>query len=530
MTETKPYPPKPDHTHSVMGVWTAVAVAGVAFAMLLSVIALAALALRPSVDQSTADRLVQEAVDNLDLPTSGGPGMAVDTSHSVTPTLTPVADLQPAPAGEVHVVYAPNAGEPIVRDYQATYEVRLEVIENVCEIDAENGVKVNMWGYRIDGDTEVVCGTPAPILRGRVGDVVTITLTNLATNTNPHNIDFHAVTGQGGGAADLTAAPGETKSIQARLLYAGAFMYHCAYGDVPVHIAHGMYGMFIVDPETPLPPVDHEWAVVQSEWYVTEPDASGLVEVDKAAMTAEEPRYVVFNGRVGAIAGDNALQMGVGERSRIYFVNEGLNLNSNFHPIGSHWDAVYPEAATTPGNPIIRGSQSTLVVAGGGTVVEVVGQVPQTILLVDHAITRTFYKGALGMIVVSGSEDPEVFSAATAAPDTGGETPPPTDAVDVTITKDGWVDPNNAQDAFSPNEVTIEVGMTVTWTNGDAILHTVTSGVSANNVGTPDGLFDSGFLNTGETWSYTFTEVGEFPYFCTPHPWMNGKVIVVPAA
>ena len=86
--------------------------------------------------------------------------------------------------------------------------------------------------------------------------------------------------------------------------------------------------------------------------------------------------------------------MQVGERARIYFVNAGLNLISSFHPIGSHWDVVYQEAALL--NEPLRGSQTTLVPAGGGTVVELIGQVPSTIILVDHALARTFDKGALG--------------------------------------------------------------------------------------------------------------------------------------
>ena len=456
------------------------------------------------------------------------PAGPITTATSVVPELTPIAELAPAPAGERHVSYAPDAGDPIARDYQAAYEVRLEVLENVCPIDAEKGVRVSMWGYRVEGDTQVTCGTPGPVLRGRVGDAVTITLTNLPGNTHPHNIDFHAVTGQGGGAADLTVVPGETRSITVRLLYPGAFMYHCAYGDVPVHIMHGMYGIFIVDPETPLPTVAHEWAMTQSEWYLTPTDATGLADIDKTAMTAEEPTYVVFNGVIGALTGDNTLRMAVGERARIYFVNEGLSLNSNFHPIGSHWDAVYPEGATLPGNPIIRGSQSTLVVTGGGTVVELVAQVPQTILLVDHALTRTFYKGALATIVVEGSANPEIFQAAGSGQPPATQSPPPANAVQVAITKDGWLDPTNAENAFSPNSISVTVGTTVTWTNKDATMHTVTSGTSASNVGTPDGRFDSGFISEGTSWSYTFTEAGEFPYFCKPHPWMIGKVIVTP--
>jgi nitrite reductase (NO-forming) len=119
---------------------------------------------------------------------------------------------------------------------------------------------------------------------------------------------------------------------------------------------------------------------------------------------------VTFNGRTDALVGENSLTMNVGERGRIYFVNEGLNLDSNFHPIGAQWDLVYPEAATHQANRAIRGSQSTLVVAGGGTVVEIDALVPSTIILVDHALVRTFYKGAIGTIVISGDANPELFS------------------------------------------------------------------------------------------------------------------------
>ena len=101
--------------------------------------------------------------------------------------------------------------------------------------------------------------------------------------------------------------------------------------------------------------------------------------------------------------------MQVGERARIYFVNAGLNLISSFHAIGSHWDVVYPEAALL--NAPLRGSQTTLVPAGGGTVVELIGQVPSAIILVDHALARAFDKGAIGQIIVEGEPNPEIFEA-----------------------------------------------------------------------------------------------------------------------
>ncbi len=478
--------------------------------------------------------LLGAAFANSDNSTSE-PEFAV--TDNIRPDLTPVAQLRGAPDSEEHLSYAPDVPAPIDRDDQAIYAVHIESIEGVCPLDPAKGIFTEMWGFRVAGDDEIVCGSPGPILRGRVGDMVQITLTNMPGNSHPHNIDFHAVTGQGGGAADLTVNPGETATIQIRLLYPGAFMYHCAFGDVPSHIAHGMYGMFVVDPEVPLPEVDHEWAIMQSEWYLGEPDSNGLAPYDPALVLAEEPTFVTFNGRTNALTGDNTLAMEVGERARIYFVNEGLALSSNFHPIGSHWDLVYPEAATHSANRAIRGSQSTLVVAGGGTVVEIDALYPQTILLVDHALQRTFYKGAIGTIVVTGEADPELFSVPVPAEDAGltapaSTTPPAVDTgtgetATVNI-PEGAFDPNNTENAFDPLEITVAVGTTVTWTNADAIAHTVTSGVSDGVSPTPDGMFDSGFVNEGDTFSYTFTEAGEFDYYCLPHPWMIGKVIVTP--
>ncbi len=494
-----------------------------------------------------------------DLPAADLVELSGASTGSIIPELVPIDELAMAPADEQHVAYAPDVPPPIERTDQRVFEVRLESIEGVCPLDPENGIEFDMWGYRVEGDDEIVCGSPGPILRGRVGDLARITLTNVSTNLHPHNIDFHAVTGQGGGAADLTVAPGETATIEARLLYPGAFMYHCAFGDVPEHIAHGMYGMFIVDPEQPLPPADHEWAIMQSEWYVTEPDADGLVELDRDALFAEEPRYVTFNGRTDALAGDNALTMQVGERARFYVVNEGLNLDSNWHPIGSHWDTVYPEAATHSVNGVIRGSQSTLVVAGGGTITDLIGQVPSTIILVDHALVRTFYKGAIGLVIVEGDENAEIFGVGvsdagsaepaeteateTEATETAGDEPAeeaasePADgeaetatvATDAVTIPDGAWDPANADTAYSPGIIQVAAGTTVTWTNDDTVVHTVTSGDSDGRIGTPDGLFSSGDMLPGESFSFTFDDVGEFPYYCVPHPWMVGTVVVTEA-
>lgn len=468
---------------------------------------------------------------------AGAAANAVSTADVVTPELTPKAQL--SVANEVNVSVAPNVPPRTTRTEQAIVEVHFEVVENVSVLDPTTGLEYETWGYRIPGDTEV-SGTPGPLIRARVGDVLRFTITNPEGNVHPHNVDFHAVTGDHGGAGGTEVVPGETRTIEARLLYPGIFMYHCAHGDVPMHIVSGMYGGILVDPAEPLSHADQEWYVVQSEFYLTGTD--GLAQTDRRAVTDEHPTLVLFNGAVGAIAGENALTMEVGQRARIYFVNAGINLISSFHPIGSHWDRVYPEGALLS-NPI-RGSQTTLVPAGGGTVVEMIGQYPGMIVLVDHALGRAFDKGAIGQVSVVGPANLEIFegdervdAGAHVHPgtETGTTTPaaPPEDIdgplEEVSILPgsgdfqemdhpDEFADSETPGD-YSVNVLTIKAGTTVRWTNEDGMLHTVTD---------VNGTFDSGFMNQGDTWSYTFNEPGEFEYFCAPHPWMRAKVIVEP--
>ena len=79
-------------------------------------------------------------------------------------------------------------------------------------------------------------------------------------------------------------------------------------------------------------------------------------------------------------------------------------------------------------------------------------------------------------------------------------------------------------DCFIPHTVTVSAGGEVIWTNSDNAAHTVTSGVLSE--GGPDGVFDSGLFSPGAEFSHTFEEVGEYPYFCLVHPWMEGLVVV----
>ncbi|MGB0896616.1 MAG: copper-containing nitrite reductase [Flavobacteriaceae bacterium] len=266
-------------------------------------------------------------------------------------------------------------------------------------------------GTMTDGTTYVYWtfggSVPGSFIRTRVGDEVEFTLSNHPDNKLPHNIDLHAVTGPGGGATSSFVAPGHKKTFSFKTLNPGLYVYHCATAPVGMHIANGMYGLILVEPEGGLPPVDKEYYVMQGDFYTKgENGAPGLQAFDMKKAVDEDADYVVFNGKVGALTGDNAITANVGETVRIYMGNGGPNLVSSFHVIGEIFDKVYVEG----GSQINEDVQTTLIPAGGAAIVEFKVDVPGTFILVDHSIFRAFNKGALGMLKVNGKEDKQLYS------------------------------------------------------------------------------------------------------------------------
>ena len=212
--------------------------------------------------------------------------------------------------------------------------------------------------------------------------------------------------------------PGQEGAFEFLALNPGLYVYHCATPSVPQHIANGMYGLILVEPEKGLPRVDREYYVMQGEFYTKGKTlAPGLQPLDPAKLTAERPEYVVFNGKMGALLGDAAVKATVGETVRLFVGNGGPNLISSFHVIGEIFDSVYTDAALGGGTPA-RNVQTTLVPAGGAAIVEMKVQVPGRFLLVDHSIVRAMEKGALGMLAVTGAEQPGLFK--TLVPGTHG--------------------------------------------------------------------------------------------------------------
>ncbi len=302
------------------------------------------------------------------------------------------------------LAYAPDVPPPITRTEPAIVEVDLDASSIMGHID--NSRVYRFWTFNAH--------VPGPFIRTRVGDTLEIHFTNHDTNGMPHNIDFHAVTGPGGGAQVTTIAPGQKPAVASfKLLNPGLYMYHCAVPPMVDHIANGMYGLILVEPEGGLPKVDREFYVMQSEVY-TEPQAEGtnVLQFSHDAAVREQPQFVLFNGSELSMFSTNALKASTGEKLRIFFGNAGPNLVSSFHVIGTTLTVYHDGVFSDPPQHFV---QTTLVPAGGASVVEFTPEVPGTYTLVDHSMGRV-QRGASGDLNVEGAPRPEIYRSEPSGP------------------------------------------------------------------------------------------------------------------
>lgn len=286
----------------------------------------------------------------------------------------------------------------ITRTAPETVRVDLETVEVEARLDA--GTSYQFWTFN---------GTvPGPFVRVRIGDTVEVHLKNNENSVMMHNVDFHAATGPGGGAAATTAAPGEEKMVTFKALNPGLYVYHCAVPPVASHISHGMYGLILVEPEGGLPPVDREFYVMQGEIYTEESIGStGLLTDSYDKLLNETPEYFVFNGHVGALTDHYPLKANVGETVRIFFGVGGPNFTSSFHVIGEIFDKAYQLGSVT--SPPIENVQSISCPPGSANIVEFKLDVPGRFVLVDHALSRA-ERGLAGYLIVEGPENLEIFN------------------------------------------------------------------------------------------------------------------------
>jgi nitrite reductase (NO-forming) len=318
------------------------------------------------------------------------------------------------------------SSEPVVVSNPATKGA--DIVRDPTEIPAEIGVRepqtvridleaVEVLGQLADGTTYKYWTfngqVPGPFVRVRVGDTIEVHMKNMTGSSMAHSVDFHAVTGPGGGATMTQTKPGEETMFTAKVLNPGLYVYHCATPMVAEHIANGMYGMILVEPEEGLPPVDREFYVMQGEVYTKEAFGStGLLTEDTQAILNENPQYLVFNGAVGGLTDQKPLKANVGETVRIFFGVGGPNFTSSFHVIGEIFDRVYEQASLT--SPVLTNVQTTSVPPGGATMVEFKLEVPGRYILVDHALAR-LQRGLAGFLMVEGPENHDIINGTTTA-------------------------------------------------------------------------------------------------------------------
>lgn len=286
---------------------------------------------------------------------------------------------------------------PISKRGPQTIRVDLTTVE--VEGRLAEGTTYGYWTF--DGKV------PGPFLRVRVGDTVDVRLKNSSDSAMVHSVDFHAATGPGGGAASTQTNPGDEKTVKFKALIPGLYVYHCATPMVAHHIANGMYGLILVEPEGGLPVVDREFYVMQGEIYTEAAFGQhGSQEFNVEKLLNERPEYFVFNGSVGALSKLHPLEAKVGETVRIFFGVGGPNFTSSFHVIGEMFDRVYNLGGVL--SEPLKGIQTVSVPPGGAVIAEMKLEVPGNYILVDHALSR-LERGLAGILHVEGPANPEIY-------------------------------------------------------------------------------------------------------------------------
>ena len=241
---------------------------------------------------------------------------------------------------------------------------------------------------------------PGPVIRTEVGDTVRVHLINPPEATASHSLDFHA--SQVAWNDEMRSiAPGEELIYEFTTDYAGVWMYHCGTDPVLHHIANGMFGMVIVEPEGGLPPMDNEFFIVQHEWYLgPQGEVSSFAKANQAA---PEPDFVMFNGAAFQYR-DIPIEIPTGEEVRLFVLDVGPSIDSSFHIVGTIFDDVIKEGVHLQrGNDGNWGSQAVDLAPAQGAVIELQAAEDGLYPMVTHAFNFPG-RGALGLLQAGDGE------------------------------------------------------------------------------------------------------------------------------
>jgi nitrite reductase (NO-forming) len=306
-----------------------------------------------------------------------------DTSHNTALPLNSFAGVVPENAAEL--AEAHKAYDATLPPLAAGNLVKVQMTLKDMVVEVAPGVKYNTWAF--DGH-----GAPGPVVHVREGQTVEMTLTN--GGAIPHSIDFHAAR-IAPNVAFRDVAPGESFTFRFTASDPGVFMYHCGTKPVLAHIANGMYGAIVVTPKEGLPPVDNEYVLVASEWYLNGDGIAKPASLDMTKARAMMPDWTTFNGYANQYV-THPLTADPGDTTRFWVVAAGPTLDTNFHVVGAMLDRAWVNQDMTQ---FQRNVQTVLVPAGGGAVFDVTIPDEGLYPFVSHAFAHVDL-GQVGLLKV----------------------------------------------------------------------------------------------------------------------------------
>ena len=288
-------------------------------------------------------------------------------------------------------------------------EITLEIQEKKIAVDEGDSI----WAMTFNGSV------PGPLIIVHQNDFVELTLKNPATNTQLHNIDFHAATGEMGGGEISMVNPGQQVKFRFRATRTGVFVYHCAPGGmmVPMHVVSGMNGAIMVLPRDGLKDevgnlveYDRAFYIVEQDFYLPKDEAGNFKNIATPQQSMQEmesairtliPTHLVFNGKVGSLTGKNALTAKVGEN--VLFISAQANRDTRLHLIGGHADLFWPGGKFN--NRPYTDLETWAIPGGSAAAALYKFREPHTYVFLNHNLVEAFTLGAIAQIKVEGKWD-----------------------------------------------------------------------------------------------------------------------------
>jgi nitrite reductase (NO-forming) len=409
-------------------------------------------------------------------------------------------------------------------------DVKVSITLEEGDVYLGNGVMYQ--GFTIDGTI------PGPTLIVNEGDIVDFTIVN--KGKLPHGASIHSVNSQTSKYLGKVE-PNDSARVVFQANMPGVYMYHCAPGGhaIPMHIIFGQYGMMVVRPKEKFElekvlgkEPDIEIFLVQHEYY-----SSGKDAVEGQG----KPMYTAFNGKLFRYV-EEPIVGKPGDYVRIHYLNAGPNLFATFHIVGIIWDFAYWQG--NPKNKFIGGQSVTAGPSDSWTVEFRIPPDEGSYLMLSHAVGSTD-RGAIGLLVCDRDAKPDKMYLAEGIRYTEEQmeefrqkavrTITPfgigTSDVDVPVIYGPETEEVTIRiigNSYYPKVVRVAKGTTIKWINEDVFtyLEGEFSGIHNVLVKTGPERFYSPMLAHAESFSHKVTETGEYTYMCTPHPYMEGKIIV----